>query len=139
MAIEPLRVHVRQTTRMSDVDEAIEVSADGLYYPLKTGFIIMFDQEREDGIVPTTVKYTTDRLALICKGPIEMNHSFIEGRFTQSMYKNPYMSMTMATTTSRLDIGEEQCTFVYELSMNEEDVGIYEVNIAWTFEGGENR
>lgn len=139
MAIEPLRVHVRQTTRMSDVDEAIEVSADGLYYPLKTGFIIMFDQEREDGIVPTTVKYTPDRLALICKGPIEMNHSFIEGRFTQSMYKNPYMSMTMATTTSRLDIEEEQCTFVYELSMNEEDVGIYEVNIAWTFEGGENR
>ncbi|WP_337875019.1 DUF1934 domain-containing protein, partial [Exiguobacterium sp.] len=92
----------------------------------------------EDGPVPTTIKYTPERLALICKGPIEMNHSFIEGRFTQSLYKNPYMSMTMATTTSRLDVSEESCTFVYELSMNEEDVGIYEVHVTWTFEGGED-
>lgn len=138
MAIDPLRVRVRQTTKMSDVDEAIELSADGLYYPLKTGFIIMFDQEREDGTIPTTIKYTPERLALICKGPIEMNHSFIEGRFTQSLYKNPYMTMTMATTTSRLDVEDGRCTFVYELSMNEEDVGIYEVTVSWTFEGGEN-
>ncbi|MEJ6528368.1 DUF1934 domain-containing protein [Exiguobacterium sp. USCH10] len=137
MAIEPLRVRVQQTTRMSDMPEAIELSADGLYYPLKTGFILMFDQQQEDGPVPTTIKYTSERLALICKGPIEMNHSFIEGRFTQSLYKNPYMSMTMATTTSRLDVSEESCTFVYELSMNEEDVGIYEVHVTWTFEGGE--
>ncbi|WP_337874892.1 DUF1934 family protein, partial [Exiguobacterium sp.] len=64
MAIEPLRVRVQQTTRMSDMPEAIELSADGLYYPLKTGFILMFDQQQEDGPVPTTIKYTPERLAL---------------------------------------------------------------------------
>ncbi|OGX79511.1 hypothetical protein A6395_06455 [Exiguobacterium sp. SH31] len=137
MAIEPRRVRVRQTTKVSEVDEPIELHADGLYYELKTGFILMFDQEREDGIVPTTLKYTTGRLALICKGPIEMNHSFIEGRLTQSLYKNPYMSMTMATTTERLEISDGRCRFHYELAMNDDLAGDYEVDVAWTFEGGE--
>lgn len=136
MAIEPQRVRVRQTTKVSEVDEPIELYADGLFYELKTGFILMFDQEREDGIVPTTLKYTTGRLALICKGPIEMNHSFIEGRLTQSLYKNPYMSMTMATTTERLEILDGRCRFHYELAMNDDVAGTYEVDVTWTFEGG---
>jgi len=137
MAIEPKRVRVRQKTTISEITEPIELQAEGLYYELKTGFIITFDQEREDGVVPTTIKYTTGRLALICKGPIEMNHSFIEGRLTQSLYKNPYMSMTMATTTERLDVTDGRCRFVYELSMNEDVAGSYDVDVTWTFEGGD--
>lgn len=139
MAIEPKRVRVRQKTTISEIAEPIELQADGLYYELKTGFILMFDQQREDGIVPTTLKYTTGRLALICKGPIEMNHSFIEGRLTQSLYKNPYMSMTMATMTERLDVRDGYCRFRYELTMNDDLAGDYEVDVAWTFEGGEAR
>lgn len=137
MAIEPKRVRLRQTTKMSELDEPIVLVADGLYYELKTGFILTFDQEREDGIVPTTLKYTTGRLALICKGPIEMNHSFIEGRLTQSVYKNPYMSMMMATTTERLDVADGRCRFDYALSMNDDVAGTYEVDVTWTFEGGD--
>lgn len=137
MAIEPKRVRMRQKTTISEIAEPIELQAEGLYYELKTGFILTFDQEREDGVVPTTIKYTTGRLALICKGPIEMNHSFIEGRLTQSLYKNPYMSMTMATTTERLDVADGRCRFVYELSMNEDVAGNYDVDVTWTFEGGE--
>ncbi|WP_214753660.1 MULTISPECIES: DUF1934 domain-containing protein [Exiguobacterium] len=137
MAIEPKRVRVRQKTMISEIEEPIELQADGLYYELKTGFVLTFDQEREDGVVPTTIKYTTGRLALICKGPIEMNHSFIEGRLTQSLYKNPYMSMTMATTTERLDVADGRCRFAYELSMNDDLAGNYVVDVTWTFEGGE--
>ncbi|MFK3986868.1 MULTISPECIES: DUF1934 domain-containing protein [unclassified Exiguobacterium] len=137
MAIEPKRVRVRQKTMISEIEEPIELQVDGLYYELKTGFVLTFDQEREDGVVPTTIKYTTGRLALICKGPIEMNHSFIEGRLTQSLYKNPYMSMTMATTTERLDVADGRCRFAYELSMNDDLAGNYVVDVTWTFEGGE--
>lgn len=139
MAIEPKRVRVRQTTTISEIAEPIELQTDGLYYELKTGFLLTFDQEREDGVVPTTIKYTTGRLALICKGPIEMNHSFIEGRLTQSLYKNPYMSMTMATTTERLEVADGRCRFRYELSMNDDVAGNYDVDVTWTFEGGEFR
>lgn len=137
MAIEPKRVRVRQKTMISEIEEPIELQADGLYYELKTGFVLTFDQEREDGVVPTTIKYTTGRLALICKGPIEMNHSFIEGRLTQSLYKNPYMSMTMATTTERLSVADGRCRFAYELSMNDDLAGNYVVDVTWMFEGGE--
>ncbi|WP_215189426.1 DUF1934 domain-containing protein [Exiguobacterium sp. s6] len=137
MAIEPKRVRVRQKTMISEIEEPIELQADGLYYELKTGFVLTFDQEREDGVVPTTIKYTTGRLALICKGPIEMNHSFIEGRLTQSLYKNPYMSMTMATMTERLDVADGRCRFAYELSMNDDLAGNYVVDVTWTFEGGD--
>lgn len=122
---------------ISEIEEPIELQTDGLYYELKTGFVLTFDQEREDGVVPTTIKYTTGRLALICKGPIEMNHSFIEGRLTQSLYKNPYMSMTMATTTERLAVADGRCRFAYELSMNDDLAGNYVVDVTWTFEGGE--
>lgn len=137
MAIEPLRVHVRQTTTMSETEEPIIITAEGYYYPLKTGFVLMFDQTREDGIVPTTLKYTPQRLALLCKGPIQMNHSFIEGRYTQSIYKNPYMTMTMATATHTLAVEPTSCRFVYDLTMNEEEAGTYAVDVQWTFEGGE--
>lgn len=137
MTIEPKRIRVRQTTKMSELDEPIVLVADGLYYELKTGFILTFDQEREDGIVPTTLKYTTGRLALMCKGRIEMNHSFIEGRLTQSVYKNPYMAMTMATTTERLDVSDGRCQFDYALTMNDDVAGTYAVDVTWTFKGGD--
>lgn len=73
-----------------------------LYLTGGESYILRYEEGEAKQTVQTTVKIQPSEVKLIRHGFQKMNHRFVPGKTTQSVYQTPFANMAMETETTEL-------------------------------------
>jgi uncharacterized beta-barrel protein YwiB (DUF1934 family) len=116
------------TTSQTDAQQTTAGKYEGQLYLTGDGsYMLRYVEELEaKAPVQTTLKIEANEVKLIRHGAQRMNHRFVSGKRTQSVYRTPYGALTMETETLELvwawyeDAGSLK--LVYRLALGGQDV-----------------
>ena len=138
-----VRVFSRQTApdgRSSDLETLVRGEH---YYRHGKHYISYADKMvDEDGITNTLVKIGPEELLLQRKGIVTQEQRFVPGKETESLYRTALGTMALKAQTRSLELQLEgsrgKALLVYELSINDEPVGVNELHLEFsTLDGRE--
>ncbi|AMQ21918.1 DUF1934 domain-containing protein [Geobacillus sp. JS12] len=134
-------VRLRQVTviRERARQETVVLEADGVYYIKgETGYL-QFEEENELGRVKTTVRISTEEVAVIRSGAVEMRQTFRRRQETPGHYGTVFGRWAMAAKTDAIEFHYDdkrkrgRLFLSYELFLQNERSGRHTLTL--TFKG----
>jgi uncharacterized beta-barrel protein YwiB (DUF1934 family) len=132
-------VSVALKTQITDgaQKQVIDLSTTGRLFRKASGLYLQFKEENQEvGLVNQIVKIDeSGTVTIIRQGAVSMKQLFIQGETTEGVYRSPFATMLMKTSTNRVDIsineneGLGSVQLSYQLHMQSEFAGNYEVTI----------
>ncbi|WP_180954020.1 DUF1934 domain-containing protein [Bacillus sp. M6-12] len=117
--------------------ETYELVLSGIQIFKNAAVYLQFEEAGENGAIKTIIKYTEDEALLMRSGAVKMRQVFRPGELTNGHYESIYGTLPMVTNThemARKISGQdhsEEIIFRYNLEMNGDNLGLYEMSIKY--------
>lgn len=136
-----VKVMLRTTIKNGTETDTYELITFGTKFNKGNALYLQYTEEDENGKTQTTVKYKEPEALLMRGGAVKMRQVFVPGEAMNGHYESMYGSMPMQTRTQAVrheweeEIREGRFVFRYELYMQGDLLGQYEMEIAYREEG----
>lgn len=122
------KVKIHMTTTMKKQEQTIEQTCFGKLFPKGEGWYLVYKEDLGGNEqVSTTIKLENGQATIIRTGTIRMRQEYITGNWTKGKYEGLFGYMWMETMTDDIHWTPDQFFLAYELKLNGEDMGRYEV------------
>jgi uncharacterized beta-barrel protein YwiB (DUF1934 family) len=139
-----VKIHLKTRIQHGEEKDSFELFSDGRYYEKGDSFFLKYDEVQEEGTIHTIVKMKQDEEALILRsGAVKMRMVFKEGEELVGSYESQLGTLMITTKTSKLTHTVDrtrnngEISLSYQLYMQGNPVGKYEMNISYKEEGRE--
>ncbi|RXT08720.1 DUF1934 domain-containing protein [Ammoniphilus sp. CFH 90114] len=124
--MQSVTIHI--TTNIKQQGQKLEQTCSGKLFPKGEGWYLVYKEDLgENQEVSSTIKLSKEQVTIIRTGSIRMRQEYIPGQWTEGKYEGPFGMMWMETKTDHIDFSERHMSLSYQLKLNGEDMGRYEV------------
>jgi uncharacterized beta-barrel protein YwiB (DUF1934 family) len=132
-----VKVTLRTTIDNGSETESHELITFGTKFTKGNDFYLQYSEDGETGKTQTTIKYKDVEALLMRGGAVKMRQLFRPGEMTNGHYESQYGMMPMVTKAisiqhhQTIDADSGQIIFNYELYMQGDSLGRYEMVVAY--------
>lgn len=115
--MKPVSIHIYSQSYGSDSQEQMKTLAYGKLTEKNNKFYAFYDESEESGLLgtKTTIKWDDDRVIILRNGSVNSRQEFAEGLTDESVYKTPYIMLSMKTITDYMYVYRLEKTWHIEL------------------------
>lgn len=139
-----VKIHLKTHIQHGEEKDSFELFSDGRYYEKGDSFFLKYDEVQEEGTIHTIVKMKQDEEVLILRsGAVKMRMVLKEGEELVGSYESQLGTLMITTKTAKLTHTVDrirnngEISLSYQLYMQGNPVGKYEMNISYKEEGRE--
>ncbi len=101
MEMKKVKIHIKSFEKSNNEHSAVETVSFGRMAEKNGRFYVFYDETEAVGMegTKTTIKWNYDNVVIIRSGATESRQEFARGLECISVYKTPYMSFGLKTTT----------------------------------------
>lgn len=127
----PVNIHLKTTIKQDQEKENYELMLRGFYYQKGSSAFLKYDEVLEEGTVHTIVKMSNRDAVILRSGAVKMRLSFHADVEKNGSYESPYGTLLLSTRTKKIETNEGQFLLKYDLCMQGEVSGTYEMSITY--------
>ncbi|MGE8204978.1 DUF1934 domain-containing protein [Heyndrickxia sp. NPDC080065] len=127
----PVNIHLKTVIKQDQEEDNYELMLQGLFYQKGNAAFLKYDEVLEEGTVHTIVKMSDRDAVILRSGAVKMRLSFHADVEKNGSYESPYGTLLLSTRTKKIETSEGQFLLKYDLCMNGEVSGTYEMYITY--------
>lgn len=136
--IRDVRVELRTTMTDGDHQDTYELVTFGTVQHKAGSIYLRYDEVQQDlNNTHTIVKWSPNEAFIMRSGHVKMRQKFLKDLMTVGAFESPYGTMQMLTTAKKMshkwdeEAKEGQVHLIYDLNMQGNDVGQYDMLISY--------
>lgn len=135
---KPVKIHLQTTVSNGNEKETYELLTFGTLQKKNNTLYLRYDEVQEDlQKTKTVVKWSDEEVFIMRSGHVKMRQRFIKNVMTTSTFESPIATLQMLTTAKSMknswdsEKSEGTMVLIYDLNMQGNDVGEYEMKITY--------
>lgn len=132
-----VKIHLTTKVEINNEIEVFELTLFGYHYLKGNTKYLTYDEVQKEGTIHTVVKITEQEVLILRSGLLNMHLSFAPFEKRNGSHDSKYGTIHLTTDTKKIDfheiqdLCEGQLTIAYDLLMQDNYVGFYEMDITY--------